>query len=447
MKVNVITALLGIFLWQQNLIVKADTVRIHTLGDSTMEQQDPNVKDQRGWPQLLSPFFTSEVMILNHAKSGTSSKTFYKEGYWERAKKTILAGDYVFIQFGHNDEKHNGVDGKIGTAPTDSFRIYLRKYVEEVRQLRAIPVLFTPVVRCMIGRDGKVTRRGMHDLGEHVHERVNPAFDKNDTVTYNYGYNMLALAKEMKCPCIDMTTLSASLVNKLGKEQVVRLIYNLPGDGTHFGTSGALLFSQVAVEELKKQRILEKYIVESPRLIVAPARLDWGSVYAGTSKNTVIDVCCLGEDDEMGEICLSADGVYLSTAFQSAVTESAGLKTLSLSYKIEHGIACQKVYASIVPEVAGEISTDITIKKEEEVIHIPVTGKCMALENNKGFSVAFQLQGNDKPQTKGIVISQSEKWSGMVMEKYSQPDAIGIIDEGGRYSRAKVQYNQIEGGI
>ena len=314
MRNSIIIVLLGLLLWGQNTMMKADTVRIHTLGDSTMEQQDPNVKDQRGWPQLLSPFFTSEVTILNHAKSGTSSKTFYKEGYWERAKKTILAGDYVFIQFGHNDEKHNGEDGKIGTAPTDSFRIYLRKYVEEVRQLRAIPVLFTPVVRCMIGRDGKVTRRGMHDLGEHVHERVNPAFDKNDAVTFNYGYNMLALAKEMKCPCIDMTTLTASLVNKLGKEQAVRLIYNLPGDGTHFGTSGALLFSQVAVKELKKQRILEKYIVESPRLIVAPAGLDWGNVYAGTLKNTVIDVCCLGEDDEMGEICLSADGVYLSTA-------------------------------------------------------------------------------------------------------------------------------------
>ncbi len=150
MRNSIIIVLLGLLLWGQNTMMKADTVRIHTLGDSTMEQQDPNVKDQRGWPQLLSPFFTSEVTILNHAKSGTSSKSFYKEGYWERAKKTILAGDYVFIQFGHNDEKHNGEDGKIGTAPTDSFRIYLRKYVEEVRQLRAIPVLFTPVVRCMI---------------------------------------------------------------------------------------------------------------------------------------------------------------------------------------------------------------------------------------------------------------------------------------------------------
>ena len=113
---------------------------------------------------------------------------------------------------------------------------------------------------------------------------MNPAFDKNDAVTYNYGYNMLALAKEMKCSCIDMTTLTVSLVNKLGKEQAVRLIYNLPGDGTHFGTGGALLFSQIAVKELKKQRILEKYIVESPRLIVAPARLDWGSVMLGRQK-------------------------------------------------------------------------------------------------------------------------------------------------------------------
>lgn len=446
MKNYVLIALLGLFLGGQSSIMKADTVRVHTLGDSTMEQQDPNVKDQRGWPQLLSSFFTSEVTILNHGKSGTSSKTFYKEGYWERAKKTIFAGDYVFIQFGHNDEKHNGEDGKIGTAPTDSFRIYLRRYVEEVRSLGAIPVLFTPVVRCMIGRDGKVTRRGMHDLGEHVHERMNPAFDKNDAVTYNYGYNMMSLAKEMKCPYVDMTALTASLVNKLGKELAVRLIYNLPGDGTHFGTGGALLFSQVAAKELKRQRILEKYIIESPRLIVAPAKLDWGSVYAGTVKNTIIDVCCLGEDNETGNVHLSADGVRLSTTYQNAVTESGGLKTLSLPYKIEHGIVCQKVYAAIVPKVSGAISTDVTIKKGKDVIRIPVVGKCIALENNKEFSVAYRLHGNEKPQTKGIVIGQVEKWSGMAMEKYDQPNAVGIIDEGGRYSRAKVQYNRIEGG-
>jgi hypothetical protein len=446
MKVYTVIVLLGIFLWKQSVIVKADTIRIHTLGDSTMEQQDPNVKDQRGWPQLMPSFFTSEVIVLNHAKSGTSSKTFYKEGYWERAKKKITAGDYVFIQFGHNDEKHGGKDGKIGTAPTDSFRIYLSKYVEEVRELGAIPVLFTPVVRCMMGRDGKVSRRGMHDLGEYVHEREDATFNKNDTVTFNYGYNMRSLAKEMNCSCVDMTALTASLVNGLGKDSAVRLIFNLPSDGTHFGTSGALLFSQIAVKELKKQHILEKYIVESPRLIVTPDKLDWGNIYAGTSGSTVVDVCCLGEESEAGNINLSADGVCLATVNSNTLAECNGRQTLSVSYKIDHGIACRKVYASISPKSSGAISTDIAIKNGKDIVHISATGNCIALENNKEFSVSYRLQGNTKLQTRGIVIGQTEKWSGMVMEKYDQSNTIGMIDESNKYLRAKVQYNRIEGG-
>lgn len=442
-----IIVMLMLLICGQTTMMKADTIRIHTIGDSTMEQQDPNVKDQRGWPQLLFPFFTYEVTIFNHAKSGTSSKTFYKEGYWKRAKETILPGDYVFIQFGHNDEKHNGEDGKIGTAPTDSFRIYLKRYVDEVRKLGANPILFTPVVRCMIGKDGKVTRRGMHDLGEYVQERVNPNVDRNDRLTYNYGINMKLVANEMNCSCIDMTTLTASLVNRFGKELAVRHIYNLPGDGTHFGTSGALLFSQVAVKELKKHHILEKYIVESPRLIVYPDKLDWGSIYAGTSKNTVIDVCCLGEEKERGNIILSAEGVCLDKNYPNAMEDGNGQETLSLSYNIEHGISCQKIYASIAPKNSGSISTAITVEKGEDKLRMLVIGECMALEDNEEFFVSYRLDGNAKSKTKGIVIGEAERWVGMTMEKYAQPKGIGIIDEYKRYSRAKVQFNRIEGGV
>ena len=84
MKVYTVIVLLGIFLWKQSVIVKADTIRIHTLGDSTMEQQDPNVKDQRGWPQLMPSFFTSEVIVLS---PGPVRKPFIRRGIGSGLKK------------------------------------------------------------------------------------------------------------------------------------------------------------------------------------------------------------------------------------------------------------------------------------------------------------------------------------------------------------------------
>lgn len=450
MRICVIIILLEGLLWGQCMSMRADNIRIHVLGDSTMEQQDASVKDQRGWPQLLPAFFTSDVTVLNYAKSGTSSKTFYEGAYWKRAKKAIVAGDYVFIQFGHNDEKHGGKDGEVGTVPTDSYRFYLRKYIEEVKGLGAYPVLFTPVVRCMIGKDGKVTRRGMHDLGEHVHRYEDSTFDEKDTVTYNYSYNMKLLAREMKCPCIDMTALTAFLVNKLGKNLALKLIYNLPNDGTHFGVGGALLFSQTAVGELKKQHILEKYIIESPEMVVVPTKLDLGSVYAGTFKSKVIDICCLSEKKETGNIYLSANGIDLSTNSQEFIVEGSvneRMETLSFPYKIEDKFVCYKVYANIIPKIVGPILADITIKKGKETVYIPVSGECAALENNKKFSVAYKLQGNAKPQVNGIVIGQTQKWHDMVFEKYAYPDAGSIIDKENKYTKSKVQYNRIKGDV
>jgi len=130
--------------------------RIFTIGDSTMADYDTikysGDKEQRGWCQLFPLFLTENVILKNAAKNGRSSKSFYKE-MWVKLRNELKPGDIVFIQFGHNDEKQNGLDTDEndstarGTNPWSQYQKYLKLYVNEVRERGAIPVLFTPVVR------------------------------------------------------------------------------------------------------------------------------------------------------------------------------------------------------------------------------------------------------------------------------------------------------------
>ena len=152
-------------------------ITIHTIGDSTMESKpedtESNPNGQRGWAQMLQQFVTYGATVNNRSKSGTSSKSFYEAKddnnnyrFWATVKPQIKEGDYVIIQFGHNDEKDGGEEGEIGTNPWKSYTEYLTKYVTEVRELNAIPILFTPIVRNYFESDGKtITARGAHNLG------------------------------------------------------------------------------------------------------------------------------------------------------------------------------------------------------------------------------------------------------------------------------------------
>ena len=88
-------------------------IKVHTIGDSTMANYDENSTDKRGWCQMLQQFFNAnEVVINNRGKSGASSKSFYLEAaYWKTVIANVNEGDYVLIQFAHNDEKNGGLDG------------------------------------------------------------------------------------------------------------------------------------------------------------------------------------------------------------------------------------------------------------------------------------------------------------------------------------------------
>lgn len=231
-----------------NSNVLAQTLTIHTVGDSTMEMKSEdttvNPNGQRGWPQMLSAFTVNGAAINNRAKSGTSSKTFYEsDRFWVTVKPQIKAGDYVLIQFGHNDEKDSGAEGEIGTNPWQSYVRYLRAYVNEVRELQAIPVLFTPIVRNRFA-DGKITDVGAHNIG--IGEDGKPL---------DYVAAMKSVAEEMNCQLVDHTALTKAICEEYGPSKTTELIYNV-GDGTHLGEFGASLYARLAVRDLIRQGIL-----------------------------------------------------------------------------------------------------------------------------------------------------------------------------------------------
>lgn len=123
-----------------------DTIRVLMIGDSTMANKDTSKgSPERGWGMVLGHFFKEGVEVDNHAKNGRSSKSFINEGLWAKVLERIRPGDYVLIQFGHNDEKAN--KEKVYTIPGGTFDENLTRYVNETRERGGIPVLLNSIVR------------------------------------------------------------------------------------------------------------------------------------------------------------------------------------------------------------------------------------------------------------------------------------------------------------
>lgn len=132
----------------------AQTLRIYLVGDSTcatkkLDKQNP----ERGWGHMFQPLFDTCVVVENHATNGRSTKSFRAEGRWDKVFDRLREGDYVFIQFGHNDRK---INDSTRYSPPGEYAENLRRYVREVRSKGAVPILLTPIVRrCFV--DGVLT--------------------------------------------------------------------------------------------------------------------------------------------------------------------------------------------------------------------------------------------------------------------------------------------------
>ena len=132
-------------------------VKVWLVGDSTCAKKEVKAYPETGWGMPFSFFFDSSVMVDNRALNGRSTKSFIAEKRWQPVLDSLNSGDYVFIQFGHNDE----VQTKAASTKPAEFKSNLEKYVSETRSKNALPVLITPVARRKFDSTGNIV--GTHD--------------------------------------------------------------------------------------------------------------------------------------------------------------------------------------------------------------------------------------------------------------------------------------------
>jgi lysophospholipase L1-like esterase len=218
------------------------------IGDSTMAEYDSSKYPLTGWGMKLSQFFNKNVTVYDFAKSGKSTKSFRDLGYWKTVKDSLKKGDYLIIQFGHNDEKK--YDSTRYTVPGGSYNENLKRFIVEARSKGAIPILATPIRR--------------------------RKFNEKDVLVDTHGKYpeaMRNVAKEMNVPLIDLTKSSKVLIEKYGDEPSKKLFcwveagkYPAYPDGnkdnTHFSAFGASMFAELAAKEIKNFNIdLKNYVV------------------------------------------------------------------------------------------------------------------------------------------------------------------------------------------
>ena len=213
---------------------------IWMIGDSTMANKKAEKAPETGWGMVMNEFVTPEVKVHNHALNGRSSKSFLNEGRWKAIYDSIQPGDYVIIQFGHNDEKP---DSLLHTDAATTYKQLLKKYIDETRTKGANPIICSSIVRRHF--DGKGNLKDTH--GAYINAAREIALETNTSY-------------------IDMEARTRKVVSELGPEKSKSLYLfcnpeeyptrkNGVQDSTHLNGTGARQVAGLFVEEVKKQKL------------------------------------------------------------------------------------------------------------------------------------------------------------------------------------------------
>jgi len=217
----------------------SDKITVYLIGDSTIANKETKAFPETGWGMPFRYFFDSTVVVDNRAKNGRSTRTFISENLWQPVADHLKEGDYVFMQFGHNDESKEKTDRY--TSP-EEYKKNLVKFITETRAKKAHPVLLTPVTRRRF-KDGKI---------EETH--------------VEYSKLVVEVARNQNVPLIDLDAKSRELLQRFGEEQSKLLFLQLaPGehpnypdgknDNTHFSELGARLIAQIVLSDIKDQKL------------------------------------------------------------------------------------------------------------------------------------------------------------------------------------------------
>ncbi|GAB3882943.1 rhamnogalacturonan acetylesterase [Spirosoma agri] len=220
-------------------IPPTNKITVYLIGDSTMSIKQVKAYPETGWGMPFAHFFDESVTVDNRAQNGRSTRTFIEENRWQPVADNLHEGDYVLIQFGHNDE----VKTKKSYTTEDDFRKNLIRFITESRARKANPVLITPVARRQFDAAGKI---------EETHAV--------------YAELVRTVATEYATPLIDLDRQSQQLLQTLGAETSKLLYLQLtPGehpnypegkeDNTHFNELGARKMAEVVLANIRSLKL------------------------------------------------------------------------------------------------------------------------------------------------------------------------------------------------
>lgn len=221
-------------------------ITVYIAGDSTAANKTDKARPETGWGEMLQQHFDpTKVKVDDRALNGRSTKSFVDEGHWQKLVDALKKGDFVFIEFGHNDEKK---DKPAIYASPDDYKANLTRYIKDVRAKGATPVLMTPVSR----------RKFENGVPAKTHGE--------------YPDAVKSVGKAKNVAVIDMESKSAVVLARYGDEGSRKLFNQLkPGenpnypagveDNTHFNPKGADEMAKLAVDGIKENKIkLSKYL-------------------------------------------------------------------------------------------------------------------------------------------------------------------------------------------
>lgn len=422
--------------------------KVHTLGDSTMAPYDESATNTRGWGMYFGNFLTNGWTSVNYAKGGRDSRGGYNE-LWQNAKNNVEAGDYVLIQFAHNDGKYNGVDnlelqayytaqgdatnaaavksdGR-GTTPSTTYKACLKQIVDAVKEKGATPILVSAVCRCYFN-GGTITKAGQHNLADKYDAIVDGVLKTGqklatDDHSMDYSYQMKQLATEIGVAFIDMTTATKDLYESYGTyDKCYAALFDKGAetDNTHYNLTGALTAARLCAQLMKQQGILADNIVIPTDLSFNPSTADMGDVYVGQSATKELTLSGLGLDPATGTVTVTAtDGIQLSTDKQNWQS--------SLSVNYENGTLIKTFYAKVNITAAGAFNGTITATIGSKSVDAAVTVNGIELGGGDPFTATWTLNNTDKAKAtvNGNATAAAVKYEGL--ETYGYVNGFGAL--------------------
>ncbi|GFI52802.1 MULTISPECIES: GDSL-type esterase/lipase family protein [Duncaniella] len=435
--------------------------KVHTIGDSTMANYDESATITRGWCQYLQQFLDG-IEVNNRGKNGASSKSFYKEAaFWTSVKTQMSPGDYVLIQFAHNDEKTQGMDGDEliayyksigddaqaaatdyrGTNPSTTYKEYLRKYVTETRDAGCIPILVGPICR-MYFSGNDIRRNGRHDLGDNFSKLTSSGVLTSQKVaasdnSMDYVWQMEQVANEMNVPFIDLTTATADLYLSYGDSDCHSILSD--GDGsTHLSAVGAALIARRFAGLCREAGVMSEHIRLTSDLSVSPSAADLGRGYVGQTLTKELMVTAFDLTPAAGQLTVTAEG---NAEVSTDLTEWS--KSASVSY--EGGTIIRRFSVRMTLE-SDNNDAKIIVSAGGKSTEIPVTASAVQLSGGTEVTAYWRLEKDDSYTLSGPATVIPESWVGMTLQKYSNPNANTVWPEGtGFEASRKTQRNVIQG--